>query len=72
MTEQKRNRMKWEEGVWLNPPLSVRQEGQWLKVVPEKGRDFWKKTLYDFEYEDGPALLAHWDRHTAVEVSFHL
>lgn len=37
-----------------------------------KGRDFWKKTLYGFEYEDGAALLADWDTNTAVEVSFKL
>ncbi|GMK41447.1 hypothetical protein PCCS19_45030 [Paenibacillus sp. CCS19] len=72
MTLLKRYRMEWDAGVWLNPPLSVRKEGQSLKVVPEKGRDFWKKTLYEFEFEDGPALLADWDRNTAVEVTFHL
>lgn len=65
-------KMDWEEGKWLNSPLSAKKEGDFLKVVPEKGRDFWKKTFYGFEYEDGAALLAHWDNDTAVEVSFLL
>ncbi|GAB6930784.1 DUF1349 domain-containing protein [Paenibacillus sp. JCM 10914] len=72
MTEQNRTRISWREGAWLNPPQSSREEGEWLKVVPDKGRDFWKKTLYGFEFEDGPALLTDWDRDTAVEVSFQL
>ncbi|TKH41397.1 DUF1349 domain-containing protein [Paenibacillus terrae] len=67
-----KNIMNWETGNWINQPLSVRQEGNHLKVVPEKGRDFWKKTLYGFEYEDGAALLADWQTDNAVEVSFLL
>ncbi|MBE0344022.1 DUF1349 domain-containing protein, partial [Paenibacillus sp. 28ISP30-2] len=72
MTEQNRTRISWKEGIWLNPPQSSLEEGGLLKVVPEKGRDFWKKTLYGFEFEDGPALLTDWDRDKAVEVSFKL
>ncbi|TVY02074.1 DUF1349 domain-containing protein [Cohnella terricola] len=72
MTQQSRKRMDWKEGVWLNLPQSSREEGEALKVMPEKGGDFWKKTLYGFEFENGPALLADWDCNTAVEVSFHL
>ncbi|WP_342417756.1 DUF1349 domain-containing protein [Paenibacillus sp. FSL R10-2782] len=67
-----KNIMNWETGNWINQPLSARQEGNHLKVVPEKGRDFWKKTLYGFEYEDGAALLADWQTDNAVEVSFLL
>ncbi|GIP53822.1 DUF1349 domain-containing protein [Paenibacillus vini] len=65
-------KMDWEAGEWLNKPLSARIEDQFLKVVPEKGRDFWKKTFYGFEYEDGAALLADWSKDKAVEVSFQL
>ncbi len=65
-------RTDWDKGAWMNPPLSARIEDGHLKVIPEKGRDFWKKTLYGFEFEDGPALLAEWDSNTAVEVSFQL
>lgn len=65
-------RIAWESGRWLNPPLSAKCEGEVLKVVPEQGKDFWKKTLYGFEYEDGAALLTDWDNTTAVEVSFLL
>ncbi|MBQ4898000.1 DUF1349 domain-containing protein [Paenibacillus sp. Marseille-P2973] len=65
-------KMDWEAGEWLNKPLSARIEDHFLKVVPEKGRDFWKKTFYGFEYEDGAALLADWSNDKAVEVSFQL
>lgn len=72
MSKQNRTLMDWNEGVWLNSPQSSSIEDGKLKIVPEKGRDFWKKTLYGFEFEDGPALLAEWDRNTGVEVSFRL
>ncbi|WP_410768796.1 DUF1349 domain-containing protein [Fontibacillus sp. BL9] len=65
-------KMDWKAGRWLNSPLSTRIEENCLKVVPEKGRDFWKKTFYGFEYEDGAALLADWNNDMAVEVSFQL
>lgn len=65
-------KMDWSAGKWLNKPQSAQKEGDFYKVKPEKGRDFWKKTLYGFEYEDGAALLADWDNNTAVEVSFLL
>ncbi|WP_044478598.1 DUF1349 domain-containing protein [Paenibacillus antibioticophila] len=65
-------KMDWSAGKWLNKPQSAQKEGDFYKVMPEKGRDFWKKTLYGFEYEDGSALLANWDNNTAVEVSFLL
>ncbi|NQX66061.1 DUF1349 domain-containing protein [Paenibacillus alba] len=65
-------RMNWETGTWMNSPLSARIEGNFLKVSPEIGKDFWKKTLYGFEHEDGPALLTEWNTNTAVEVSFQL
>lgn len=65
-------KINWEAGEWLNTPLSARIEDHYLKVVPEKGRDFWKKTFYGFEYEDGAALLAGWSNEKAVEVSFQL
>lgn len=65
-------KMDWELGKWLNPPLSAQKEGDFFKITPEKGRDFWKKTLYGFEFEDGAALLEGWDNSTAVEVSFLL
>ncbi|KZE72044.1 MULTISPECIES: DUF1349 domain-containing protein [Paenibacillus] len=67
-----KKRMEWEEGNWINSPLYARKEGDFLKVAPEKGRDFWKKTLYGFEFEDGSALLSDWNNNTAVEVSFQL
>jgi len=72
VTSQSRKRIEWNTGTWLNKPQSFQDEGDKLKVVPEKGRDFWKKTLYGFEFEDGAALLNDWDPNTAVEVSFKL
>lgn len=65
-------KMDWDNGKWLNPPLSSHREGDFLKVKVEKGRDFWQKTFYGFQFEDGPALLAAWDGQSAVEVSFLL
>lgn len=72
MTQSNRKRMEWKAGEWLNAPLQFREEDGMLKVAPEKGRDFWKKTLYGFEFEDGPALLADWETGKAVEVSFKM
>ncbi|MCR8656869.1 hypothetical protein [Paenibacillus endoradicis] len=40
-------RMDWDAACWLNSPLPFKKEG-----------DFWKKTLYGFEYEDRSALIA--------------
>ncbi|MCM3782017.1 DUF1349 domain-containing protein [Neobacillus mesonae] len=65
-------RMDWGAGKWLNQPLFAQEEGECLRVSPKKGTDFWKKTYYGFEFEDGAALLANWDKETAVEVSFVL
>lgn len=64
----------WSTGSWLNDPLSheTDAEGNLVVVVGAK-KDFWKKTMYGFEFEDAPALLAPWDTNTsAVEVSFKL
>lgn len=72
MTNSNRKPMDWKAGAWLNLPASFREEGGMLKVAPEKGRDFWRTTLYGFDFEDGPALLADWDRNEAVEVAFKL
>lgn len=72
MSRQNRTRMDWNAGEWLTSPRSSSIEAGMLKIMPEKGRDFWQKTLYGFEFEDGPALLAKWDCDTGVEVSFRL
>lgn len=65
-------KMIWYDGKWLNNPVLAQVEGDYLRVVPQKGADFWKKTYYGFEFEDGAALLADWQRDSAVEVSFLL
>lgn len=65
-------KMTWDAGKWLNSPAVAQIEGDFLKVTPKKGTDFWKKTYYGFEFEDGAALLADWHSDSAVEVSFLL
>lgn len=72
MSQQNRTHVNWKSGVWLNQPLSAQEDGHTLKVAPEKGKDFWRKTLYGFEFENAPALLKDWDNSTGVEVSFQL
>ena len=63
---------KWGTGVWTRPPRRVRAEGDGLHVEAEEGSDFWLRTLYGFEHDDGHALLASTSPAAAVEVSFDL
>jgi len=63
---------KWGTGVWTRPPRRVRAEGDGLHVEAEEGSDFWLRTLYGFEHDDGHALLASTSPADAVEVSFDL
>ncbi|MBA9087902.1 hypothetical protein FHR92_004395 [Fontibacillus solani] len=65
-------KMTWDAGKWLNSPVLAQIEGDFLRVTPQKGTDFWKKTYYGFEFEDGAALLADWQSGSAIEVSFLL
>ena len=37
-------KMDWSAGKWLNKPQSAQKEGDFYKVKPEKGREYWIKT----------------------------
>lgn len=65
-------KIDWEAGTWTVKPRAVACEGNSLVVEATEGSDFWEKTLYGFEHRNGHALLAPWDRSTAIEVSFEL
>lgn len=65
-------RVPWQQATWLNPPKTVRDDGDRLVVEAAEGSDFWEKTLYGFRHASGHALLAPWEDTHAVEVSFDL
>lgn len=62
----------WDEGQWLNPPVSVVADGEHLLVTAAEGSDFWRTTSYGFVHDDGHALLAPLPVGSATEVDFVL
>jgi regulation of enolase protein 1 (concanavalin A-like superfamily) len=62
----------WGTGAWTSPPRSVQRSDHGLRVEAAEGSDFWQRTLYDFQHDDGHALLAPLPPASAVEVSFDL
>ncbi|MDQ0195064.1 DUF1349 domain-containing protein [Paenibacillus wynnii] len=62
----------WNLGSWSNDPKSIRIEGNTLIVEAAEGSDYWEKTLYQFQHDNGHALLAPWEDSDGVEVSFKL
>lgn len=64
--------IQWEDGVWVNPPVSQRVEGDRLDVVAAHESDFWRNTSYGFVHDSGHALLADFPDRTAMEVTFIL
>jgi len=67
-----RRTQPWRDGRWTTEPVAAREQGEALVVEAVTGSDFWEKTLYGFQHRSGHALLAAWDQHSAVEVSFDL
>lgn len=67
-----KKKIPWSSGVWLNRPAKVDISENSIIITPIMGKDFWKKTLYGFDFEDGAALLVPWDTETAMEVSFQI
>lgn len=63
-------RIPWTRGSWSRQPLNVTTTDQSLAVVAEEGSDYWEKTLYGFQHDNGHALLAPWEDTEAVEVTF--
>ncbi|WP_141500042.1 DUF1349 domain-containing protein [Paenibacillus luteus] len=62
----------WNEGIWSTEPVSYRHEGTGVVVEAVKGSDYWQKTMYGFEHDNGHALLAPWKEQEAIEISFEL
>lgn len=62
--------VNWQDGVWSNQPQSIREQGGSLVVEAVEGSDYWQKTMYQFQHDNGHALLADWEDSSAVEVSF--
>ncbi|MDF9854393.1 regulation of enolase protein 1 (concanavalin A-like superfamily) [Paenibacillus sp. PastF-1] len=63
-------RVDWQDGIWSNEPHSVAEQNGKLIVQAVEGSDYWQKTMYGFQHDNGHALLAAWTEGTAVEVSF--
>ena len=70
--ETAKRKIAWKEGKWTTKPISARTEGDKLVVEAAQGSDYWQKTVYGFEHDNGHALLAPWDKTLAMEVSFRL
>lgn len=65
-------RIPWGEGTWTTPPVEVNPDGDRLLVTALEGSDYWERTVYGFQHDNGHALLADWDRAAGVEVTFRL
>jgi uncharacterized protein len=64
--------VEWDDGRWLNEPVSAKHEKPDLVVTAVEGSDFWRTTAYGFVHDDGHALLRPFQVGEAVEVSFVL
>jgi uncharacterized protein len=72
MSESASESLAWDQGHWLNPPLTVTADGADLLVTARQGSDLWRTTSYGFIHDDGHALLRPFASDSAVEVSFRL
>jgi uncharacterized protein len=66
------SRVAWNDGEWLNAPVSVVDDGDELLVTAAEGSDFWRTTSYGFIHDNGHALLRPLADGKAVEVSWVL
>jgi len=62
----------WDQGVWLNPPVSASVESINLRVTTAHESDFWRNTSYGFVHDSGHALLANFPADSSMEVTFVL
>ncbi|KHL93430.1 hypothetical protein QW71_23630 [Paenibacillus sp. IHB B 3415] len=62
----------WQDGAWSNEPVSSRVVAGALVAEAAEGSDYWQKTMYGFQHDNGHALLAPWEDAEAMEVSFSL
>lgn len=65
-------KVPWSEGKWSNMPHSSTQKEGHLIAEAIEGSDYWEKTLYQFQHDNGHALLAPWEESEGIEVSFQL
>lgn len=65
-------KVEWQTGKWSNEPVSSEIIADTLVVEAAEGSDYWQKTMYGFQHDNGHALLAPWEDTEAVEVSFTL
>lgn len=59
----------WKSGTWTTLPASAAESNGRLLVTAVEGSDAWRQTCYGFVHDDEHALLEHWDRDRAVEVT---
>ncbi|QUL52506.1 DUF1349 domain-containing protein [Paenibacillus tritici] len=64
--------IEWQNGVWSHEPVSSVALADQLVAEAVEGSDYWQKTMYGFQHDNGHALLAPWEREEAMEVSFTL
>ena len=64
--------ISWDQGVWLNPPVSTVEVNSQLKVTTVHESDFWRNTSYGFVHDSGHALLTDFPAHSSMEVTFIL
>lgn len=50
--------MNFDDGTWLNEPVSWRRDGGHLHVVTDKATDFWRDTHYGFTRDTGHFFAA--------------
>jgi regulation of enolase protein 1 (concanavalin A-like superfamily) len=62
----------WDQGVWLNPPVSASVESINLRVTTAHESDFWRNTSYGFVHDSGHALLIDFPVNTSMEFTFVL
>ncbi|WP_379151688.1 DUF1349 domain-containing protein [Paenibacillus sp. sgz5001063] len=62
----------WQSGEWSNQPVTAKVQDGAFVVEAAEGSDYWEKTMYGFQHDNGHALLAPWEDSDAVEVSFSL
>ncbi|WP_238651839.1 DUF1349 domain-containing protein [Paenibacillus piscarius] len=62
--------ISWQKGSWTTEPKSSSETDSHLVVEALKGSDYWQKTMYEFQHDNGHALLIPWDTGQAMEVTF--
>jgi len=62
----------WNQGAWINPPVSSEENSGQLLVTTAHESDFWRNTSYGFVHDSGHALVKDFPDGAAMEVSFLL